>query len=123
MKDPVSQLLMDMLKNKGTVFNQIAKDFTTCQKNVDAFEVLIKRLKNGEKLGDEPEDLNAEKIHLAYAKAMRQQYSLIMRLLVMSMVYTGGNDFDADLAKALAKLGHGDEAVRQMFRNKLNNDS
>lgn len=117
--DPVSKLLLGMMKNKKSVFSQIVKDFEICQKNVEAFDILIQRLNDGEKLGDK---LNPEKIHMAYARAMRQQYDLIMRLLVMTMVYTGGNDFDADLARCLSKLGHGDLAVKQMFQNKMNGD-
>lgn len=43
----------------------------------------------------------------------------IKSLSLLLLVYTQSDSFDIDIAKMLAKMGKGDEALKQMFKNKM----
>jgi hypothetical protein len=41
------------------------------------------------------------------------------KMLMLMMVYVIGNQFSSDSARLLMKLGHGEEALRELFNAKL----
>jgi hypothetical protein len=52
-------------------------------------------------------------------KIQRKQSAINSKLLMLSLVYLIGNNFDADVGTALSKLGHGEAALQAMFANKM----
>ena len=51
---------------------------------------------------------------------IQAQQSLAMRkLLMLVLVGTSSSDFDADVTRLANKFGRGDEALREMFKQKL----
>ena len=41
------------------------------------------------------------------------------KLSAILLVYVSSSNFDADVAKKLMEMGRGNEALKQMFKNKL----
>lgn len=46
----------------------------------------------------------------------------IKHLSLLLLCYAQGRNFDSDIAIMLNKMGRGEEALKQMFKNKLNGD-
>lgn len=44
---------------------------------------------------------------------------LLIVAFAILLVYVSSSNFDADVAKKLMEMGRGNEALKQMFKNKL----
>lgn len=108
-----SQVLLDMLKNKQLIAGQLVADLDTCDKNMQAFEKL-ERL-----YAETPDTVNATKALTACSKSLRHLNEMNRRLIMLLVVYAAGDNFSSDSAKLLLKMGRGDEALREMFRQKM----
>jgi len=112
MNDQVKNLFMSMLKDKEKVIYELLKDFNTSDANMKAFQSLCE-------LYDSGEQVNADKALKAAAKSLRHLNDVNRRLLLILLVYTSGGDFATDAAKVLVNLGHGEEALQEMFKQKM----
>ncbi|MGL4460016.1 MAG: hypothetical protein ACRCUB_16800 [Plesiomonas shigelloides] len=108
-----AKALLDMLKNKDLMAGQLMSDLDTCEKNMQAFEKL-ERL-----YAESPETVSATKAMAACAKSIRHLNEVNRRLIMLMVVYAAGDNFSSDSARLLMKMGRGDEALREMFRQKM----
>lgn len=104
---------MSLLKNKKAVIKMVVKDLDICRKNELAFSKMVDSLEEGK-------ELDYKKVLLAFAKSSKHLNEVSSRLSILAMVYCSGGDFSSDVAKLLANMGHGQEALQELFNQKLN---
>lgn len=109
---PDSKTFLEMLKNKEQVIRTVLKDLDTCDKNTAAFTKL-------EDLYNEGGSVNTEKVLKAYAKSMRHMNEVNRRLLMILLIYISGDSYNSDTGKVLIKMGRGEEALKEMFKQKM----
>ena len=109
---PDSQAFMDMLKNKDRVVEAILKDLGACEQNTAAFQKL-------EGLYAEGCEVNPEKVMQASAKSIRHLNDVNRRMLMLLLIYVVGGDYTSATAQVLMKMGRGDDALKEMFRQKM----
>ncbi len=105
-------MFMEMLKNKKRVVEVLLKDIGVCDKNAKAFLKL-------ENLYLQGKEVNTEKAIKACAKSLRHSNDVNKRLLMLLLVYVSGNNYSGDTAAILNKMGRGQEAVRELFKQKM----
>jgi len=109
---PNDETFMSMLKNKEAVLTSILKDIEVSAANAKAFEQLEQLYKDGE-------PVSTDRALAACAKSLRHANQVNQRLLMIALVYASGGDFSADAGKVLVKMGRGEEALREMMRQKM----
>jgi hypothetical protein len=111
--DDLPKLIMGMLKNKETVLNSIFRDIEKCNKTSAGLRRVC------DSVVDNPSDENLRKMVKTTMKCVADQSEMITRLSIIALVYSGGRNYDVDTATILNKLGHGREAIREMFKQKM----
>ncbi len=110
----ITDLMRGMLKNKSSVLEAVAKsidDSTRIEKGLR--KVMDSVLEN-------PNEDNLRKQLHVTMKSLASQSKTINQLALICLVYAASGDFTSDVAKTLSKLGHGKEALQEMFRQKIN---
>lgn len=111
MNDP--QVFLDMLKNKELMMGTLMTDLDVCSQNMQAFDKLAK-------LYDEnPDSVSVAAALKAASKSLRHINDLNRRLIMMLLVYGVSDSFSSDTAKLLVKMGRGEDALREMFKQKM----
>ncbi len=110
----IVNLLKGMLKEKGTVIETLA----------NAIDESVRIQKGLGKVRDSvlenSSEENLRKMLSTTMKSLEVQSKTITQLALISLVYTANSNFTSDLAMSLSKLGHGQEALQEMFRQKMN---
>ena len=114
--DPLSRLMMEFMKDKKTALSAMFEGIEKTQSYIAGLNKFIDNIDNAE-MSDE----NIRKKFKTLMKVIRDQNSMLTKLLLINVVYMQSDSFDADVAKVLMKLGHGQEALQQMLRNKMGN--
>jgi len=110
----IVNLLKGMLKEKGTVIETLANA-------IDESVKIQKGLnKAKESLLTNSSRENQRKMLNTTMKSLEAQSKTITQLALISLVYVANSNFTSDLAHSLTKLGHGQEALQEMFRQKMN---
>lgn len=109
---PGAKTFVDMIKNKEQVLKVIVEDLDVSSKNMQGFAKL-------EQLYHEGKDVNVDKVLRSAAKSLRHLNDVNTRVLLLLLIYIGGDNYTADSAKVAIKLGAGDEALREMMRSKF----
>lgn len=107
-----SDTFMQMLSNKEQILQTILADVDSCGKNFEAFEKL-------EALYDEGREVNPDKALRACAKSLRHVNEVNRRMLMLLLVYVSGSNYNGDTTQVLMKLGRGQDALREMMRQKM----
>ncbi len=102
------------MKDKKTALSAMFENLAKTQSYITGLNKFIDNIDNAE-MSEE----NIRKKFKTLMKVVRDQNSMLTKLLLINIVYMQGDRFDSDVAKVLLKMGHGDEALRQMFRNKM----
>jgi hypothetical protein len=106
-----------MLNNRKEVLTTIMKDFGVCRKDQKGLKHV---LETWEDRKDNPEQL--KHVLETLVKVNERQSEMINQMLILSLVYASGENFTSDSANMLMKLGHGDEAIRSMWNQKIHGD-
>lgn len=109
---PDGDTFMQMLSNREQVIKMILADMESCGKNFEAFERL-------ETLYNTGGEVDTRKALAACAKSLRHLNEVNRRMLVLFLVYVGGNHYAGDTAQMLMKMGRGEEALREMLKQKM----
>jgi len=83
-------------------------------------------LKLSESLSRDEPNLLIENIAHCVGVTMRytaKQHHAIQQLAIIALIQCQSSGFDVDVAQMLNKLGKGEEALQQMFKNKLKEES
>lgn len=100
--------IFNLLKNKKGVIKFL---FDTFHKN-DNMSAGLRKLSESDN-----EEFKTKKL----LEVVANQNIQIKHLSLLLLCYVQGSNFDVDVAQMLNKMGRGDEALQQMFKNKLNN--
>ncbi|MDX1700057.1 MAG: hypothetical protein R3250_05530 [Melioribacteraceae bacterium] len=112
--DPLSRLMMEFMKDKKTALSAMFENLAKTQSYILGLNKFLDNIDNAE-MSEE----NIRKKFKTLMKVIRDQNSMLTKLLLINIVYMQGDRFDSDVAKVLLKMGHGDEALQQMFKNKM----
>lgn len=88
-------------------------------KDVDRYEAGLSKVVDALENDDVTPETVA-KFSRTTAKIVRDQQILLKHLILFTMTYLGGDQFNTDIAVVANKMGRGDEALREMFNRKLN---
>lgn len=91
-------------------------------KNVNRFEQGLTKVVDALE-GDNVSPETVAKFSRTTAKILRDQQTLLKHLIAFSMVYLGGDQFRQDAATCAAKMGRGDEALKEMWNEKMRGKS
>lgn len=99
-------VIFDLLKNKGNVIKFLLQTI----ENTNKYSNGLRKIQNN------PNDnLKVEKL----IEVVSNQSIQIKHLSLLLLCYTQGSDFDVDVAQLLNKMGRGEEALKQMIKNKF----
>lgn len=62
---------------------------------------------------------NLIKVIRTVTKVSSLQADYIKNLSIISLVHLSSSSFDTEIAQLLVKMGEGDKAIKQMFKNKM----
>jgi len=102
--------IFDLLKNKKDIIAALLKAIDSNEKMANGLRKI--------KVADESqcsENFKVEKL----LEVVANQSIQIMQLSLLNLIYAQSTSFDADVAKLMVKMGRGEEALKQMFKNKL----
>lgn len=100
------EIIMDMLKNKGDVINFLLETIESNNKMSNGLRKLT-------------ESNNQEFKMNKLLEVVANQSIQIKHLSLLLLIYAKSSDFDKDMAIMLNKMGRGEEALKQMFKNKF----
>lgn len=112
-KEEFEELMWKMLKDKGQILRVLIDDIGHSQTQINGLEKFMDNSKDWE-----IENLK-EKLPVVF-KVMKKQSITIRAMLAVLMVYVSGGDFDTDVAQVLNKMGRGQDAVREILKQKMN---
>lgn len=112
--DPLSNLMMEFMKDKKTALSAMLEALDKTRSYSKGLNKFIDNIDDAD-MSDE----NVKKKFKTLMKVVRDQNSMLLKLLLINVVYMQSNNFDADVAKVLMKMGHGQEALQQMLKNKM----
>jgi len=110
----IDELFMQFLKDKKTSLKSIFEDMDQCDKFSTGLNQFIDVIDGAHM---EKEDIR--KKFKTMMKVVNKQNDIIKKLLILSIVYMQGSNFDSDIGTALNKMGRGEEALKTMFANKM----
>lgn len=114
MSNDFEELFMQFLRDKKTATNSVMNDIQTLQSLNKGLTTFIENI--------ETADINKENIRQKFRTLMKlskTQNNIISKLTTLLLVYIQGNSFDRDVAILLNNLGRGEEALKQMLKNKM----
>ncbi len=109
----IVSLLKGMISGKEDVIQALAKGI----ENTSRIQNGISKVKDS--VLENPSEENLRKqLHITM-KSLETQSTFVNQLALICLVYVTGSNYTSDIAQALIKLGHGKEAVQEMFRQKM----
>ena len=110
-------ILLETLKDKTKLITFLLETIQESQKEKEGLTKL------SESLTRENPNLSAENLAKCLATTMKvsaKQSHSIQNLAIISLIVCQSPDFDSDITKMMIKMGRGQEAVQQMWKNKMN---
>lgn len=98
--------LLDILKDKQSVLNFLVQTMETNARAASGLRDKCHQYSDGAKIHKLMEVVSNQAIQLE-------------KLSAILLVYVSSSNFDADVAKKLMEMGRGNEALKQMFKNKM----
>lgn len=99
--------ILNLLKDKKDVIKFLMKTIETNGKMATG----LRKIKSSEN-----EKFKTEKL----LEVVANQSEQIKHLSLLLLCYSQGGNFDVDVATMMNKMGRGNEALKQMFKNKMN---
>lgn len=109
-------ILMNVLKDKKELIKFLLETIQSSQKEKEGL------LKLSESLTRSEPNLKIENIAKCLSTTMQisaKQSHTIQSLAVIALIQCQSSDFDVSVAQMLNKMGRGDEALKQMIKNKF----
>jgi hypothetical protein len=107
--------LLEMLQNKEKIIHTLLEDIEKCGVYEIGTTKILSSLNNFKDI--DPDNLN-HYLKTSF-KVIKNQNSIIRKILFLLLVYAQSNQFDSAVAETLMKMGKGQEALKTMFENKL----
>ena len=113
-KDHLGDMAKSMLEEPEKVLTQLLKDIEACRKSGIGLSKVLSNWDDTEWDADK-----SIKMLRTSVKIGKRQNEIITRLLLINLVYAQGSNFSVDAAGLLNKFGRGVEALRSMFKRKM----
>jgi hypothetical protein len=110
-------LLMDMIKNRDLVLQALSNSLEQAGTIKKGLDMLAKSIEGKDIIADRSVDF--DKIFHSLLKANKQLASSVEVMSVLLILYVAEGDFGSDSALMLNRLGKGQEALRELFKQKL----
>lgn len=109
--------LMDTLKDKARLIQFLLATIQEAEKEKDGMMAMSESLTR-----DAPNfsPANLAKCIATTMKITSKQSHAIQQLAIIALIGCQSSSFDSDVVQMLNKLGRGNEALQQMFKNKMN---
>ena len=109
----IVSLLKGMMSGKEEIIQALAKGIENTSKTQNG----IGKVKDS--VLENPSEENLRKqLHITM-KSLETQSTFVNQLALICLVYVTGSNYTSDIAQALTKLGHGQDALKEMFRQKM----
>lgn len=107
---------MDLLKDKSALLTYLLKVIEDSDREREGLTMLRDSL-----VREDPNHSidNIARCLSTTMKITAKQSDQLRKISVIALIMAQSSDFDADVAKMLNKMGKGEEALKQMFENKL----
>ena len=112
----MTEQILKLLGNKETILRFLLKVINDSEREKNGLIKLSESLTR-----DEP-NLKIENIAKCLSTTMKisaSQQNTIQQLCIISLIQCQSSGFDSDMAHLLNKLGHGEEALQTIMKNKL----
>lgn len=111
--------IFDLLKDKKQVIKFLLEVIQDSEKQKNGLMKLSESLTR-----EEPNHsiANIAKCVAVTMKDTANRSHTLQNLAIICLIYAQSSDFDKDIAILMNKMGRGEEALRQMFKNKLNGE-
>lgn len=109
------ELLLNLLKNKEKLIAFLLETIRESDKHTQGI------LKFSESLTRENQNISPENLARCLATVMKiqaKQSATMQSLAMIALIVCQGSSFDTNVAQMLNKLGKGEEALQQLFKNK-----
>jgi len=113
-QNEIVSLLKGMMSGKKDVIIALAKGIESTAKIQNG----IGKVKDS--VLENPSEENLRKQLHTTMKSLEKQSEFINQLALICLVYVTGSNYTVDIAQALTKLGHGQDALKEMFKQKMN---
>lgn len=107
----IKKLVMDLLKNKNSILDQLGVDLVYCADTMDGIKKILPSVVDGSEENLRHQLKNALAINFKLAEMLK-------RLNLLMLIWVGSDEFDATVGKLAVKMGIGEEALREMFKQK-----
>lgn len=109
----IDEVFMEMLKNKEQVVKSLAGAYEQSGRVETGMEKVV------DSVLENPSEENLRKMINTTMKCVKRQAGIIKMLVMLNLVYVSGSNYSADVAAVLMKMGRGQEALREMFKQKM----
>ncbi|MCK5346356.1 MAG: hypothetical protein KAR20_23260, partial [Candidatus Heimdallarchaeota archaeon] len=99
--------------DKGSVVSSMAESLQNSMRIQNG----ISKVKDS--VFENPSEENLRKQLHVTMKSLETQSKFINQLALICLVYVSGSNYTSDIAQALIKLGHGEEALLEIFNQKM----
>lgn len=113
MKDlDIKKLVMDLLKNKDSVLDQLGVDLLYCSDTMDGIKKILPSVIDGSEENLRHQLKNSLAINY-------RQAEILKRLNLLMLIWVGSDEYRTTVAHLANKMGMGEEALREMFNQKM----
>ena len=113
-KSDLADLMLRAMRNKKETLHELFGIIQRQKKVNDGLENFVTAFADGKDRNDQ-----LAKMLLTVVRIVQEQADALKHLSAIALVYTSGDGFTSDAAKAAVRLGQGSEAVKEMFRQKM----
>ncbi len=110
----IDEIFMALLKDKKSALKSILKDIDKTGIYSGGLDQFLETIDTCDL-----EEVDIRKKLKTIMKVLSSQNAILRKLLFITLIYMQGNTFDSDAGNALVKMGRGEEALKQMFKNKM----
>mgnify|MGYP005664201831 CR=1 FL=1 len=114
MNKELGDIMMSFLEDKSSALKEIMFDMQSNAKHISGLDKFLSNIDKAEL-----EEADIRQKFKTLMKVSKKQSDITSRLLIIIFVYMQSSSFDTDVSRLLVKLGRGDEAIKQMFKNKM----
>ena len=117
-KAALADLMLRAMRNKEEILKELLGILQRQKRVDDGLNNFAKALADGKDRNDQ-----LAQILLTVVKIVQEQAGALRQLSSIALVYLAGENFTTDAAKVANKLGAGQDAVRELFRQKMGEGS
>lgn len=108
----ILDFLRGCINDRDKMLEQLMKDSQQCVTIMNGTRSVLQSV-------DNCSETTVRKLLKTNMKATAQLADMNCRLITLMILYTGSPDFSSTAAKLMVSMGHGEEALKSMFKQKM----